>query len=97
MDIDKTDTAKAVAAHNNKDVHFFTGAYEGRLGRINTTRHASTGRVPVLVVIGSRVTKNAIVSVWSIARPHPEKAYNFAEAVVMQKPRFEKALKALAK
>eukprot|EP00957_Ditylum_brightwellii_P183435 13972879-Ditylum_brightwellii.AAC.1 len=64
MDIDKTDTTKAVAAHNNKDVYFFTGVYEGRLGRIDTTRHALAGRVPVLVDIGSRVTKKAIVSVW---------------------------------
>eukprot|EP00957_Ditylum_brightwellii_P061951 4701574-Ditylum_brightwellii.AAC.1 len=60
MDIDKTDTAKAVAAHNNKDVHFFTGAYEGRLGRIDTTRHASAGRVPVLADIGSGVTKRPL-------------------------------------
>eukprot|EP00957_Ditylum_brightwellii_P012069 912172-Ditylum_brightwellii.AAC.1 len=64
IDIDKTDTAKAVAVHNNKDMHFFTGAYEGRLGRIDTTRHASTGCAPVLVDIGSGVTKKAIVSVW---------------------------------
>eukprot|EP00957_Ditylum_brightwellii_P015342 1154663-Ditylum_brightwellii.AAC.1 len=97
MVIDKTDTTKAVAAYSNKDVRFFTGVYEGRLGGINTTRHASAGRVPVLVDIGSGLTKKAIVSAWSIAKPHPGKTCSFAEVVVMQKPCFEKALKALAK
>ena len=80
-----------------KKCALFTGVYEGRLGRIDTTRHASAGHVPVLIDIGSRVTKQAIVSVWSIARPCPGKAHNFAKAAVMQKPSFEKALKALTK
>eukprot|EP00957_Ditylum_brightwellii_P127614 9731726-Ditylum_brightwellii.AAC.1 len=75
------DTTKAVATNNNKDVHFFTGVYEGKLGKIDTTRHVLAGRVAVLVDIGSGVTKKAIVSVWSSARPHPEKACSFAEAV----------------
>eukprot|EP00957_Ditylum_brightwellii_P017217 1297676-Ditylum_brightwellii.AAC.1 len=30
-------------------------------------------------------------------RPHPDKPQNFAQIVVMQKPNFKKALKALAK
>eukprot|EP00957_Ditylum_brightwellii_P003880 294904-Ditylum_brightwellii.AAC.1 len=47
--------------------------------------------------MGSGVTKKAVVSVLSITRPHPDKPQNFAQAVVMQKPNFKKALKALAK
>eukprot|EP00957_Ditylum_brightwellii_P059997 4554784-Ditylum_brightwellii.AAC.1 len=60
-------------------------------------RRASAGHVLVLVNMGSGVTKKVVVSVWSIARPHLDKPQNFAQAVVMQKPNFEKALKALAK
>eukprot|EP00957_Ditylum_brightwellii_P007379 559266-Ditylum_brightwellii.AAC.1 len=96
MDVDKTSSSKSDASHDNKVVHFFTVAYEGRLGRVDPTRLVSTGRVPVLVNMGSRVTKKAVVSVWSIARPHPDKPQNFTQAVVMQKPNFKKALKALA-
>eukprot|EP00957_Ditylum_brightwellii_P093096 7087643-Ditylum_brightwellii.AAC.1 len=76
---------------------FFTGAYEGRLGRVDSTGCTSAGRVLVLVNMGSGATKKAGVSVWGITRPHPDKPQNFAQAVVMQKPTFEKALKALAK
>jgi hypothetical protein len=93
MDVDKISTSKSDASHDNKVVRFFTGAYEGRLGRVDPTRRASAGRGLVLVNMGSGV----VVSVWSIARPHPDKPQICAQAVVMQKPNFEKALKALAK
>eukprot|EP00957_Ditylum_brightwellii_P185590 14130089-Ditylum_brightwellii.AAC.1 len=69
MDANKISSSKSDASHGNKVVHFFTGVYEGRLGRVDPTRRASARRVPVLVNMGSGVTKKVIVSVWSIARP----------------------------
>eukprot|EP00957_Ditylum_brightwellii_P198903 15160490-Ditylum_brightwellii.AAC.1 len=97
MDVDKISSSKSNASHDNKVVGFFTGAYEGRQGRVDPTRRASAGCVLILVNMGSGVTKKAVVSVWSITIPHPDKPQNFAQAVVMQKPIFETALKELAK
>eukprot|EP00957_Ditylum_brightwellii_P198549 15132351-Ditylum_brightwellii.AAC.1 len=76
---------------------FFTGAYEGRLVKVDPTGRASARRVLILVNMGSGVTKKVAVSVGNIARPHPDKPQNFAQAVAMQKPNFKKAFKALAK
>eukprot|EP00957_Ditylum_brightwellii_P076666 5827518-Ditylum_brightwellii.AAC.1 len=63
MNVDKISSSKRYASHDNKVVCFFTGAYEGRLGRVGPTGSASAGRVLVLVNMGSGVTKKAIVSV----------------------------------
>eukprot|EP00957_Ditylum_brightwellii_P138871 10585110-Ditylum_brightwellii.AAC.1 len=78
MGIDKSNASKSVASHDDKVMHFFTGTYKGRLGKVDSTRRALVGHVPVLVYMGSGVMKKTIVSVWSITRPHPEKPGSFA-------------------
>eukprot|EP00957_Ditylum_brightwellii_P081954 6232065-Ditylum_brightwellii.AAC.1 len=59
MDIDKISSSKSDDSHDNIVVCFFTGAYEERLGRVDPTKRASAGCVPVLVNMGSGVTKKA--------------------------------------
>eukprot|EP00957_Ditylum_brightwellii_P058372 4426600-Ditylum_brightwellii.AAC.1 len=97
MHVDKVSSSKSDVSHDNKVARFFTWTYEGRLGRVDSTSCVSAGHIPVLVNTDNGVTKKAAVSVWSIARPCPDKSQNFSQAVMMQKPNFKKALKALAK
>ena len=95
--MDTNDASKCFASNDTKIIRFFTGTYEGNFGIIDPTRRAPAGKVPVIVSLASGVRKKTVVSIWSIAIPHPEKPGSFAQAAVMQKPNFEKELKLLAK
>eukprot|EP00957_Ditylum_brightwellii_P123654 9427260-Ditylum_brightwellii.AAC.1 len=65
--------------------------------RLTSHESVSGGCVPVVVDLGSRKLKKATISFWNIAKPRPEKPSSFTEAVVMQKPSFEGAVKALVR
>ena len=77
-------------------VRFFNGKHEGKFGYIDISRSALPGRRAVNVMENG-LHRNATVSVWNIANLHPLKPRTFAEAVVMQKPLFEKELKLMVK
>ena len=95
--MDTDDAVKCFSSNTKTIVRFFTGAYEGKFGYVDPTRHAQGGKVPVCVTMRTGVVKKTKVSIWSIADPHPQKPKTFAVAAVMQFPSFEKELKAFAK
>eukprot|EP00957_Ditylum_brightwellii_P093078 7087009-Ditylum_brightwellii.AAC.1 len=77
-------------------VYFFTGSYEGKFGWSDTNAQTSGSHFPVLIDLGDRKIKRATVSMWSIAKPFPDKPRSFAKAVMRQRPKIEKAIKQLA-
>ena len=91
------DASKCFPGSGQKLVRFFTGTYEGKVGYIDPTRYTRVGMVPVVVSVKNGVMKKTQVSVWSIAKPHPQKPPNFAVAAAMQIPSFEKQVKLFAK
>eukprot|EP00957_Ditylum_brightwellii_P117923 8994704-Ditylum_brightwellii.AAC.1 len=65
------------------DICFHTGTYEGKSGWLGSKFATAAGYIGVIVDKRSGSAKKATVSIWSCSKPHPDKPWTYAGALMM--------------